>query len=88
MVGDQLAFVDNGKGRIGCRCFLCVLMGSNLDYFGLKIDLGKNKEAIQKEAIISTDDSSISVLIIPTNEELVIAQDTAKIVKDSPQQKA
>ena len=32
-----------------------------------------------KEAIVSTDDSRVKILVIPTNEELVIAQDTASI---------
>jgi acetate kinase len=69
-----------GENSVRVREKVC----SDLDYFGLKIDLRKNKEAIQKEAIISTEDSSIKVLVIPTNEELVIAQDTAKIVKNLP----
>ena len=33
-----------------------------------------------KEAIISTDDSPIKVMVVPTNEELVIARDTKEIV--------
>ena len=34
-----------------------------------------------KEAIISADDSKVTVWVIPTNEELMIAQDTAELVK-------
>ena len=46
----------------------------------MKIDPEKN--AIRgKEAIISTDDSKVTVWVIPTNEELMIAQDTAELVK-------
>lgn len=50
-----------------------------LDFMGLKLDPEKNKTR-GKEAIISTDDSPNTVMVIPTNEELVIAMDTAEIV--------
>jgi acetate kinase len=36
-----------------------------------------------KETIISTDDSPVKVLLVPTNEELMIARDTYEIVKNS-----
>ena len=50
-----------------------------LTSLGVKIDSDKNNMR-GKEAIISTDDSSIPVLVIPTNEELKIAMETAKLV--------
>ena len=46
---------------------------------GIKIDRDKN-DMRGKEAVISADDSSIPVLVIPTNEELKIAMETAKLV--------
>jgi len=53
---------------------------NGMDYLGIKIDPEKNKNAkrgeIQK---ISADDSKTDVYVIPTNEELVIALDAAKI---------
>ncbi len=52
----------------------------NLEYLGIKIDPEKNNVR-GKEAIISTDDSTATVWVIPTNEELMIAQDTAELVK-------
>jgi len=54
-----------------------------LDFLGIKIDEDKNKEAIGKEMDISTEDSQVHTLVIPTNEELVIALDTERIVKES-----
>ena len=45
-----------------------------LDFMGAKIDPEKNKT--RKEAVISADDSKVTVCVIPTNEELVIARDT------------
>jgi len=49
-----------------------------LEFLGIKIDLGKNK-ICDREAIISNDDSRVKVMVIPTNEELMIAKDTAEI---------
>ena len=51
----------------------------DLSYFGIKIDDNKNDKLKGERAIISTDDSRVAVLVIPTNEELVIARDTAAI---------
>ncbi len=50
-----------------------------LEFLGIKIDDEKNNSP-EKEKIITTDDSKVKVLVIPTNEELVIALDTAEIV--------
>lgn len=51
----------------------------NMEYLGVRIDKEKNKER-GKEMDIAADDSKVRVLVIPTNEELVIAQDTLEIV--------
>ena len=59
-----------------------------LEFLGLKLDPEKNKVR-GKEAIISTDDSpKVKVLVIPTNEELMIALDTAKLVRAAEAEKA
>ena len=51
-----------------------------LEFLGVKLDPQKN--AVRgKETIISADDSKVTVWVIPTNEELMIAQDTADLVK-------
>ena len=49
-----------------------------LEFLGVKIDPKKNKVR-SKEAIISNDDSRVKIMVIPTNEELMIAKDTAEI---------
>ena len=49
-----------------------------LEFLGVKIDPEKNKVR-GKEAIISNNDSRVKVMVIPTNEELMIAKDTAEI---------
>ncbi len=60
----------------------------DMEFLGIKLDLEKNKEARKKEVIITTPDSRVKVLVIPTNEELVIALDTAKIVAEMKAQPA
>ena len=54
---------------------------NDMDFLGVKLDAGINESVKKQEAIINTDESSVKVLVIPTNEELVIAMDTAKIVE-------
>jgi acetate kinase len=50
-----------------------------LEFMGIKMDAEKNN-CRGVERIVSTDDSKVKVLVIPTNEELMIAMDTAEIV--------
>ena len=52
----------------------------NLEFLGVEFDEGKNKGVKGKEKVISCDHSRVKVVIVPTNEELVIAQDTLEIV--------
>ena len=52
---------------------------SYLEFLGIKLDPEKNKVR-GKEMRISTEDSKVAVWVIPTNEELMIAQDTAELV--------
>jgi acetate kinase len=52
----------------------------DLEFLGIELDESKNKA---HDNTISSDNSRVKVLRIPTNEELVIALDTAKIVKES-----
>jgi acetate kinase len=52
----------------------------NLEFMGFKIDEVKNSASIRIEADISADDAGVKSLVIPTNEELVIATDTYEIV--------
>ena len=53
---------------------------SGLEYMGVKLDAEKNNTR-GKEVDVATDDSTVRVLGIPTNEELMLAMDTAAIVK-------
>ena len=59
---------------------------SKFDYMGLKFDAKKNRGLHGREAIISRDDSRVKVLVVPTNEELVIARETKRILEEVPGQ--
>lgn len=54
----------------------------NMEYFGIKLDKSINLEAHHKPdpVVISAPDSKVTVIVIPTNEELVIASDTQEVV--------
>ena len=74
---DCLVFTAGvGENSASMRARIC----EGLEYMGVKIDPEKNNVR-GKEAIISTDDSKVTVWVIPTNEERMIAQDTAALVK-------
>lgn len=50
-----------------------------LEFMGVKLDDAKNRSCRATEAIISADDSSVKVCVIPTDEELMIALDTESL---------
>ena len=52
---------------------------SGLEFMGVKIDKERN-ESVKKEGEINTDDSKVKVLVIPTNEELMIARETMELI--------
>ena len=64
-----------GENSASMRARIC----EGLEFLGVKLDPEKNNTR-GKEAIISADDSKVTVWVIPTNEELMIAQDTAALV--------
>lgn len=53
----------------------------NFEYMGVKIDAELNAKIRGKECVISTPDSTVKVVVIPTDEELMIATDTREIVE-------
>jgi len=53
----------------------------NLAYLGVEVDQELNKVRSSEVRRISSQDSKVEVLIVPTNEELMIARDTLRIVK-------
>ena len=56
-----------------------------LEWFGIRINDSLNQEMVKgKEGQISESDSRVKVLVIPTNEELLIARDTIRCIKNAP----
>lgn len=75
---DVLVFTAGvGENQFSIREVVC----SNMEYMGIKIDVEKNSQIHGKEALISTPDSKVKVVVIPTDEELMIASDTMALVK-------
>ncbi len=74
---DVLVFTAGvGENGVLMRSMIC----EGLEFLGVKLDPEKNKLR-GDERIISAEDSKVTVWVIPTNEELMIAQDTAELAK-------
>lgn len=65
-----------GENQASMREDVC----KNMEYMGVKLDVEKNKTIHGEEAIISTPDSKVTVCVIPTDEELMIATDTMNLL--------
>lgn len=75
---DAIVFTAGvGENDMYMREVICQELGN----LGIKLDVVKNKVR-GKETIISTDDAKVKLLLIPTNEELMIARDTLNIVNN------
>ncbi len=64
-----------GENQAGMREEVC----RGMEWMGVKLDVEKNKTIRGTEAIISTPDSRVTVVVIPTDEELMIASDTMEL---------
>jgi acetate kinase len=76
---DVLVFTAGvGENSSLLRGMVC----RNLTYLGLQLDEQANGHRASSDRAISTAESSVQVLVIPTNEELVIARDTYRLIRD------
>ena len=66
-----------GENQINIRKGVC----EKLKFMGVDIDLEANNMR-GEEKVISTPDSKVKVWVIPTNEELMIAKETARLIKE------
>ena len=74
---DVLTFTAGvGENDCNIRAAVCEYLG----FLGVKLDPELNSKR-GKEMVISTPDSKVQVWVVPTNEELMIAKDTADLVK-------
>ena len=67
-----------GENGITFRKAVC----DNMEFMGIKIDAKKN-DCRGKETIISAPDSKVTVMVVPTDEEMVIARDTLKCASEA-----
>ncbi|MGD9327972.1 MAG: acetate kinase, partial [Cyclobacteriaceae bacterium] len=77
---DIIVFTGGiGENDINTRYEAC----RNMEFLGIEFDKEQNDKIVQgKEGIISKEGSKVKVVVIPTNEELVIAQETVRILKE------
>ena len=77
---DAIVFAGGiGENAALIRSQIC----EGLAYFGISVDDARNGAA-KGDAQISTDESKIPVWVVPTNEELLIARDTYRLIHDIP----
>ncbi len=75
---DIIVFTGGvGENQTGLRSNVC----APLAFMGVKIDEELNAKTRGTETVISTDDSKVKVVVVPTDEELTIARDTQAIVE-------
>jgi acetate kinase len=79
---DAILFTGGiGENAIGIRQQSC----SGLEELGIVIDKAKNEAPSRKPRQISSDASMVKVLVVPTNEELEIAEQTVECIKSANQ---
>ncbi len=65
-----------GENQWATRRDVCL----DMEYMGMKIDIAKNDGLRGEEAVISTPDSKVTIIVVPTDEEFMIASDTLNIL--------
>ena len=76
---DAITFTG-GIGENGSKDREAICDG--LEIIGVKLDKEINNQRKPKEKTISAEDSAIKVMVIPTDEELMIARDTKRLVEE------
>ncbi|MBI5384000.1 MAG: acetate kinase [Verrucomicrobia bacterium] len=75
---DAIVFTAGmGENEATVRALIC----ANLDQLGILLDAGKNQATKAQEAVISAAGSRVKVMVIPTNEELVVARETKRLLE-------
>jgi acetate kinase len=76
---DILVFTGGvGENQTSMRKAVC----ENMEYMGIRLDNSINDSVRSKEMVISTPGSQVTVIVVPTDEEYVIASDTQAILKN------
>ena len=78
---DAIVFTGGiGENSPEVRARIC----EGMEWVGVRIDAAKNSETVGREGVISTEDSKLLAYAIPTDEELLIARDTVRVIKGVP----
>ena len=78
---DAIVFTGGiGENSPEIRARIC----EGMDWASLKIDPTRNQQIVGREGLISTDDSKLLAYAIPTDEELLIARDTVRVILGQP----
>ncbi|HEX8891913.1 MAG TPA: acetate kinase [Terriglobales bacterium] len=78
---DAIVFTGGiGENSPGIRAQIC----ESLQWAGLTIHGDRNQQTVGREGLISTDDSQLLAYAIPTDEELLIARDTVRVILGKP----
>jgi acetate kinase len=78
---DAIVFTGGiGENSPDVRARICAGMG----WAGLHLDSAKNQQTVGREGVISTEDSKLLAYAIPTDEELLIARDTVRVILGEP----
>ena len=78
---DAVIFTGGiGENSPEIRARIC----EGMEWAGLTIDAAKNQQTVAREGLISSDDSKLLAYAIPTNEELLIARDTFRVIRGLP----
>jgi acetate kinase len=89
-IGAYLAVLDGADavvfgGGIGenapmVRARIC----AGMDWFGLRLDEDRNSKAVGSQGLISSDDAKVHVYVIPVDEAMMIARETARCLSPHP----
>ncbi len=78
---DAVVFTGGiGENSPDIRAQIC----AGMEWAGLKIDEARNQQTVGREGLISTEDSKLLAYAIPTDEELLIARDTVRVIEGQP----
>jgi acetate kinase len=78
---DAIVFTGGiGENSADVRARIC----AGMEWAGIHLDGQKNQETVGREGLISTAQSKLQLYAIPTDEELLIARDTVRVIKGEP----
>jgi acetate kinase len=78
---DAVVFTGGiGENSPEIRAQIC----EGMEWAGLKLDASRNQETVHREGKICTEDSTLLAYAIPTDEELLIARDTVRVILGEP----